>query len=114
MSTITKTARAALVVAILALATAGAAFADANRPSDANSPATHPDPGQIFSVTGPSTHHPDPGRIVEYEASSSSGTSTHHPDPGHIVEQGVSSSFGTSRITRARPNGVGCYPRCYL
>ena len=65
MSTIAKTVRAALVVAILALTTAGAAFADANRPSDANSPATHPDPGQILYATGPSTHHPDPGRIIE-------------------------------------------------
>jgi hypothetical protein len=54
MTTIAKTARAALVVAVLALATAGAASADAFRPS---------------------THHPDPGRIQTVKAWSSTGSS---------------------------------------
>ncbi len=67
MTSIAKTARAALIVAILALATAGAASADAFHPDPflqrgvAPADAFHPDP---FVSTGvASAVHPDPGRI---------------------------------------------------
>ena len=90
MTTIAKTARAALAVAVLALVSAGAASADA----------FHPDP---FVSTG------RPGRRVTARPRTS--------NPGRRSGRGTTPArppAGLEPHLARPPNVGGCYPRCVI
>ncbi len=127
MTSIAKTARVALAVAVLALTTAGAASADAFHPDPflqrgAPADAFHPDP---FVSTGvASAVHPDPGRIQsvpflpirEYAHPAAGRTwSVGHPATARGRDYARPSlNWLDAHNARFHLTGSGCNPRCMI